>query len=151
MRKAIFISLLLVVAVTSRVFASDVVMLTEIIDEQGKRSVYNVSKAWLNKTPSWNLDKEPPFPVHKAAAVAEHWIKERHPKFTKTRIASVSLSPLWEEKFKDKWYYSVAMQAGADLDGVTASSFFNVILLMDGTVVAPTSLLHEGEERPDGR
>lgn len=126
--------------------ARDVVHLTEHIDEHGKRTVFVTTRAVLEKCPTWKLDKEPPYPIHKAVAVAQDWIKKKYPKFTSFRIVSVSLSPIWDRNFEDRWYYSVAASAAADLDGISASSYFSVMVLMDGTVVGPSAPTNDKEE-----
>jgi len=146
MKKIIATSFVLLLVLAGNGIAGDSVRLTEHIDEHGKRTIYKTTKAILEKSPSWNLDKEPPFPIHKAVAIAERWIKEKYPKFTNVSIVSVSLSPIWDHKNKDKWYYSIAAQAGADLDGISASSFFSVMVLMDGTVVGPSVPTNDDKE-----
>jgi hypothetical protein len=138
MNKIIFASFVLALSLVTNGIAGDIVRLTEHIDEHGKRTVYNTSKTVLEKSPPWKLDKEPPFPIHKAVATAERWIKEKYPKFTEIHIVSVSLSPIWDDKYKDRWYYSITAQAGADLDGISANSYFSIMVLMDGTVVGPS-------------
>jgi hypothetical protein len=132
----------------SKGFAGETVRLTEHIDEHGKRTVFNTTRTILEKSPAWKLDSEPPYPIHKAVDNVKQWINQKYPKFTDVRIVSVSLSPIWESKFKDKWYYSVTAQAGADLDGISASSFFSVMVLMDGTIVGP-SIPKNGEKEED--
>ncbi len=106
----------------AQALARDVVRLTEHIDEHGKRTVFVTTRAVLEKCPIWKLDKEPPYPIHKAVAVAQEWIKKKYPKFTSFRIVTVSLSPIWDRNFEDRWYYSVAASAAADLDGISASA-----------------------------
>jgi len=138
MKKIVAASFVLLFALASKGIAGDTVRLTEHIDEHGKRTVYNTTKAILEKSPSWKIDKEPPFPIHKAVAIAEHWIKEKYPKFTDVHIVYISISPIGDPKYKNKWYYSIAAQAGADLDGISASSYFSVMVLMDGSVVGPS-------------
>jgi hypothetical protein len=138
MIKIISVSLILLLALASKAFAGDTVRLTEHIDEHGKRTVFNTTKTIIEKNPSWNLESDPPYPIHKAVDQAKEWIKQKYPKFTNVQIVSISLSPIWTHKFKDKWYYSISAQAGADLDGISASSFFSVMVLMDGTVVGPS-------------
>jgi hypothetical protein len=126
--------------------ASDVVRLTEHIDEHGKRTVFVTTRTVLEKCPTWKVDKEPPYPIHKAVAVAQEWIKKKYPKFTSFRIVNVSLSPIWDEKYQDRWYYNVAASGAADLDGISASSYFSVMVLMDGTVVGPSVPTNDKEE-----
>ena len=133
------IALLGVLFFATQAFAGNVIQLTTHIDEHGKRTEFVTTKDVLAKCPTWKTDKEPPFPIHKAIDVAQQWIKKKYPKFTDIRIVAISLSPIWEPDFQDRWYYSVTTSAAADLDGVSASSFFNVMVLMDGTVIGPTS------------
>lgn len=138
MKKLIMVSLFLLVALVSKGIAGDTVRIMDMTDENGKRTVYNTTKAILEKSPDWQLDSEPPFPVHKAAALSEKWIKEKYPKLTNVKIVSISLSPLWEHQYKNKWYYNITAEAGTDLDGISAHSFVTVMVLMDGTVVGPS-------------
>ena len=149
MKKIFIVSFILMLALASKGFAGDTVRLTEHIDEHGKRTVYNTTKAILEKCPSWKLDKEPPFPIYKAVAISEQWIKEKYPKFTNVRIVYISISPIGDPKFKDKWYYSIAAQAGVDLDGVSASSYFSVMVLFDGTVVGPSTPRNDEKAEED--
>ena len=119
--------------------AADVVKLTESIDEHGKRIEYVTTTNVLEKCPTWTVDKEPPYPIHKAIDVARQWIKKRYPKFTSYKIVNISIRPIWDLSFKERWYYGVTVNAAADLDGVSASSVFNILVLMNGTVIEPTS------------
>ena len=119
--------------------AGDTVLLTEHIDENGKRTAFVTTKDVIEKSPSWKLDKEPPLPIHKAIQIADKWIKTKYPKFTAFNIISVSISKIWEHKQKDKWYYTISTAASADVDGISAHTYFSVIVLMDGTVVGPSS------------
>lgn len=146
MKKIIALSFVLLVMLASKGLACNTVRLTEHIDEHGKRTVYEAAKTDVEKSPFWKLDKEPPLPVHKAVAIAKQWIREKYPKFTDVHIFSVSLSPIGDFKYKDKWYYSITAKAAADLDGITASSFFSVMVLMDGTVVGPSIPGNDGRE-----
>ena len=147
MKKIIMLSFVLLVALVSKLMAGDTVRIMDMTDENGKRTVYNTTKAILAKSPDWQLDKEPPLPVHKAAALSEKWIKEKYPKLTNVKIVSISLSPLWEQQYKDKWYYNITAQAGADLDGISAHSFVTVMILMDGTVVGPSKSDQKDDEK----
>jgi len=148
MNKIIMASFVLLLVFASKGFAGETVRLTEHIDEHGKRTTFNTTRTIIEKSPSWKLDSEPPYPIHKAVDKAKQWIKRKYPKFTDLQIVSVSLSPIWERKFRDKWYYSVSAHAGADLDGISANSFFSIMVLMDGTVVGP-SVPKDGEKEEE--
>ncbi|MFA5073209.1 MAG: hypothetical protein WC539_04865 [Nitrospirota bacterium] len=131
---------------TVKGFASDIVHLTEHVDESGKRTVFVTTRAVLEKCPNWKLDKEPPYPIHKAIAVAQQWIKKKYPRFTNFRIVSISLMPIWDRNFKDRWYYSIAASAATDFDGISASSYFSTMVLMDGTVVGPSTPISDNKD-----
>jgi len=70
---------------------------------------------------------------------ATEWIKNRNKKFTEWDIVSISLGKIWDSEIKNKWYYSISVNGTVDVDGIKANSFFSVIVLMDGTIVEPTS------------
>ncbi len=132
-------ALLAVLLFAAQAFAGNVIQLTTHIDERGKRTEFITTKDVLAKCPQWKTDTEPPFPIHKAIDVAKQWIKKKYPKFTDIRVVSVSLAPIWEPDFQDRWYYGIGTSASVDMDGVSASSYFSVMVLMDGTVIGPTS------------
>jgi hypothetical protein len=133
------IAVLVVLLFSAQAIANEVVRLTEHIDVNGKRTVFETTKDILEKCPVWKMDREPPLPIHKAVEIAAQWIKKKHPKFTSVNIVSISLSKIWDQKYQDRWYYSIAANAIVDLDGIKASSYFSVMVLMEGTVVGPSS------------
>ncbi|HUL01420.1 MAG TPA: hypothetical protein VLX29_11310 [Nitrospirota bacterium] len=140
------ITIVCLILISTVAVAGETVRLTEHIDEHGKRTVFVTTKKILEKCPTWKLDKEPPLPIYKAVGLAQEWIKKKYPKFTAVQIVSISLSPIWEHEYKDRWYYSVTAQASADLDGVTANSYFSVMVLMDGTIVGPSTPKNDENE-----
>lgn len=137
--KKFMIAVLAVILFPMQAVAGEVVRLTEFTDENGKRIVYETTKDVIEKCPIWRMDEEPPFPIHRAVELAMQWIREKYPKFTNFDIVNISLSKTWNEKYKDMWYYSIFFNANVDLNGIKASSYFTVLVLMDGTVVGPSS------------
>jgi hypothetical protein len=120
--------------------AVEKVNLTTYVDENGKTTEYLTTQNVLEKCPEWTLDKEPPLPIQKAVKIAEEHIKVKYPQFTSFKIIHIALSPVYNSKYRNRWYYDISVQAVANLGGVSASSHFNVIVLMDGTIVEPTEV-----------
>ena len=143
--KKLLIAIFGVILFTTQGIASEMVRITEYVDEHDKRTAYVTTFDVLKKCPEWTLDKEPPLPINKAVDIAAQWAKKKYPQIQNQTVVSISLSEIWNEKFKNRWYYTVSFNAGADLDGINANAFFNVIVLMDGTVVGPTT--SKSEER----
>ena len=114
------------------------VRITEHVDADGKSTFWYITPERLAKLPAWKTDAPLPLPIEKAIAQATAWIKLRHAKFTEWEIVTVSLGKIWDSDTKNRWYYSVSVNGTANVDGVRASSFFSVIVLMDGSVVEPT-------------
>jgi len=140
------ISIICVILFSTVSMAGERVRVTEHVDEHGKRTVFFTTKQVLEKCPAWKLDKEPPFPTYKAVGLAQAWIKKKYPKFSSVHTATISISPIWDNDFRDRWYYTVTSEASADLDGVTANSYFSVIVLMDGTIVEPSAPKNDDAE-----
>lgn len=115
------------------------VMITEHRDVNGKSTYWHITQERLAQTPEWKPDVSLPLPVEKAAGKATEWLKKRTTKFTEWDIVSISLGKIWDSEIKNKWYYSVSVNGTVQVDGIKANSFFSVIVLMDGTVVEPTS------------
>ena len=147
-------NLIVVIAVlvlVGRGIASETVCLTPVqTTENGMRTVLATTRDVLDKSPDWSLEKEPPLSIHDAIAAANGWAKNKYPQLTNLTLRSISLSRFpvswdrqptaWPPKPKDKWYYMLSMQAAVELDGINAGANFQVIVLMDGTVVGPSSL-----------
>ena len=136
MKKSI-LAVLGIILFAAQAMAGEVVHLAEHMDDNGNRTVFQTTRDVLDKCPTWKMDKEPPLPIHKAVEIAKQWIKKHHPAFTDSKILSISLSKIWDQKYHDRWYYSVSSNATVDVGGIKASSYFSVIVLMDGTVVGP--------------
>lgn len=137
--KKFVISIIGIILFSTVVMAGETVRLTEHVDEHGKRTAYVTTRIILEKCPTWKLDKEPPLPIYKAVGLAQEWIKKKHSKFSSVHTANISLSPIWDHDFKDRWYYTVTSEASADLDGITANSYFSILVLMDGSIVEPSA------------
>ncbi len=137
--KGLITAALAFIVFSTPVLAREVVNLTMYTDENGKTTVFETTQDVLERCPAWKMDQEPPLPIYKAVELATQLMKEKYPKFTDFDINSISLSKIWDQKYQDRWYYSIGVNANADLDGIKANSYFNVLVLMDGTVVEPIS------------
>ena len=141
--KNFLLSILIIFVFTGNGIASEIVQITDHIDENHNRISYRTTKEILGKCPDWKLDKEPPLPVSTATEIANTWIKKKYPKFNKFSIAAITLSKIWDREYQNKWYYSISVNAFADIDGINTRSFFSVIILMDGSVVEPIAQCKE--------
>jgi hypothetical protein len=121
------------------VTADEHVMITEHRDANGKSTYWHITRERLAQIPEWKPDVSLPLPIEKAAEKATGWIKSRNTKFTELDIVSISLGKIWDSEMKNKWYYSVSVNGAVNVDGIRANAFFSVIVLMDGTIVEPTS------------
>ncbi len=121
------------------VTANERVRITEHLDANGKSTCWYITQERLAQIPEWRPDVSLPLPVEKAVGKATEWIKNRNKKFTEWDIVSISLGKIWDSEIKNKWYYSISVNGTVDVDGIKANSFFSVIVLMDGTIVEPTS------------
>ncbi|MFA5339389.1 MAG: hypothetical protein WC317_04460 [Candidatus Omnitrophota bacterium] len=136
--KRLVIAVLGIFLFSTQAIAGEVVRLTEHVDENGKRTIYQTTRDVLEKCPEWKTSEELPLPVHKAVEIATQWVKEKYPKFVNFKVVNISLSEIWDDKYKDRWYYSISVNGNVDLDGIRANSYFSVMVLMDGTIVGPS-------------
>jgi hypothetical protein len=102
----------------------------------------NIPRDKLEALPSWTSDQEnPPLPARKAIQAAERalkqlWDADNYPK-TKMVLEEASLVHL----DGDKWVWVVRYVEHPIAGGATGvPAHFDIVILMDGTVVAPTRL-----------
>ena len=121
------------------VTADERVRITEHRDANGKSTYWYITQERLAQIPDWKPDVSLPLPIEKAVGKATEWIKNRSTKFTERDIVTISLGKIWDSEMKDKWYYTISVNGTVNVDGIKANSFFSVIVLMDGTIVEPSS------------
>ena len=141
MKRSVLAVSALMLLLRTHVAASEPFCFSSMIDANGTRTVLATTRDVIERAPDWKLDKEPPLSVHDALEAANRWVKNNYPQFTSVRVFSISLSRVSRSLRSDdnKWYYSVSFNGSVDLGGISANSHFNIIVLMDGTVVGPAT------------
>ena len=114
------------------------VRLTEHQDAEGKRTYYMAPREAVQNSPTWDARSDPPMSVSQAISSAIAWLQAKHASFTFDGVNYVTLSKIWENDFPNRWYYSLMATGRATIDGTEVCKSFNVILLMEGTVVEPS-------------
>jgi hypothetical protein len=106
--------------------------------EDGKEIGWYVSDSKFNETPEWKFDgkSSPPLSMPDAYQRAYVWLEESFPKMSSFKLRSYGLSTAGSSRAPNRWYYT--FDFFGDLDGsMVTNSKFSVMVLMDGTVVAP--------------
>lgn len=136
--KVVFLSMLIALLSPSIMWASEKIRITEHRDEKGKSTFYSTTSEVLTRSPSWDATGNPPLSLGDAITKAKDWMKTKYPSFKAQEVENISLGKIWDQEIKNRWYYTIALQARATIDGVDTDKYFSVILLLDGSIVEPS-------------
>ena len=115
------------------------VVLSEYSSESGAKRVYQVPEERLRATPAWAPErkKSPPLSLNDAVRLAKKHVKATKPDdmvMVSIEIMSVNVGDGM------RWYYTLSMYDQAQTLRNEPPDIVEVVLLMDGSIVDPTSV-----------
>ena len=111
----------------------------------GKWYEHRISVENLTKVPQWNPFDEPaPLPPHKAIAISRDYLKKHNDDIDHLALGTITIDRVISKKVKNRWKYMITI-----LDRDNMANSFNIIVMMDGTVIEPVEISDPGVVCPE--